>query len=654
MPKKARSWKESILMHENRFKNLFVPLKIRGMELKNRIVMTPVQVNFSTDGNSNQRYKDFFGLRARSGAALIMVEPVLVDKTQDPRVLSLYEDRFIPRLAELVETIHSNGALAGIQLNHLGRQGDLVRKDGDPPLVAPSPLPWSPNAAVPRELSRDEIQELVEKFAHVAVRVKEAGFDLVEVHGAHGYLVSEFLSPLSNIRTDEYGGDEKGRARFAVEVIRRIREKVGDDFPISCRINGTDNIPGGLVVEDAKAVAPHLVEAGLDLISISAGVNGAYPTIVPGYESHPACYVPLAQAVKSVVNVPVLGGGCITDLHLAEDVLEAGKVDLVAITRALIADPEFVHKSLDGKETEIRRCIHCNTCIENSMYGSLVCLVNPEAGREAELSLAPAEKRKSVMIIGGGLAGMEAARVAASRGHGVTLYEAQEELGGQWLLASVPPHKQGFKCLIDFLTGQIKKLGVEVILGKTVTADDVERLNPDAVVIATGGIPIIPSIPGVELGNVITAQEVLKGYGNIGSRVLIIGAGGLGLETTEFLEEKAKDVTVVEMLKKIGKGMGATVRWNLLCRIKGRSIKIFPSTKVEEITQQGIVVTRAGQREIWEGFDTVVTAVGIRPNDEIAQVIRGKAKELYVIGDAADPRKGVDAIREGAEVGLRI
>jgi len=642
-------------MNENVFQKLFEPLKIKKMELKNRIVMTPVQVNFSTDGNSNQRYKDFFGLRARSGAALIMVEPVLVDRTQDLRVLSLYEDRFIPRLAELVETIHSNGALTGIQLNHLGRQGDLVRKEGDPPLVAPSPVPWSPRAAVPRELSKDEIQELVEKFADVAFRVKKAGFDLVEIHGAHGYLVSEFLSPLSNIRADEYGGDEKGRARFAVEIIRRVRAKVGDDFPISCRINGTDNIQGGLEIEDVKAIAPLLVEGGLDLISISAGVNGAYPTIVPGYETPPACYVHLAQEIKRVVDVPVLGGGCITDLCLAEKVVETGKVDLVAITRAFIVDPEFVHKTLKGKTAEIRKCIHCNTCIEHSMYGSLVCLVNPEAGREAEFGLRPAGKSKTVMVIGGGLAGMETARIAASRGHHVTLCEAGESLGGQWLLAAVPPYKQGFKNLIHFLSDQIAKLGVEVTFGKTVTADDVAKQNPDAVVVATGSTPIIPEIPGVEKEKVVTAHDVLKGCKNTGDRVLIIGGSGMGLETAEILEEKGKHVTVVEMLNKVGGGMGATVRWNLLSRMKGRSIKIFSSTKVEEITDEGVVITKDGRRETWEGFDTIIVAVGIRSNNEIAGKIEAIMKEeVYVIGDAADPRRGVDAMREGAEIGRRI
>ena len=258
------------------------------------------------------------------------------------------------------------------------------------------------------------------------------------------------------------------------------------------------------------------------------------------------------------------------------------------------------------------------------------------------------------MIIGGGLAGMESARITASRGHHVTLYEAGERLGGQWLLATVPPHKQGFKDLVDFLSNQIGKLGVDLVLGKTVTADLVERQKPDAVIVATGATPIIPSIPGVEQEKVITAHDVLRRYKNTGDRVLIIGGGGIGLETAEFLEEKGKDVTIVEMLKKIGKGMGATVRWNLFYRIKGRAVKIFPSTKVEEITGQGIVVTREGHQETWEGFDTVVMAVGIMSTNELADKIKDKVKEVYVIGDAADPRRGVDAMREGAEVGRRI
>ncbi|MCP4683419.1 MAG: FAD-dependent oxidoreductase [Desulfobacterales bacterium] len=641
-------------MQERIYKNLFTPIKIRGKELKNRIVMTPVQVNFSTDGNSNERYKEFFGLRAGSGASLIMVEPVLVDRTQDMRVLSLYEDRFLPRLAELVETIHSNGALTGIQLNHLGRQGDLILKDGDPPLVAPSPIPWSPRSTVPKELTQDEIKELVEKYADVAVRVKEAGFDLVEIHGAHGYLVSEFLSPLSNKRTDEYGGDEKGRARFAIEIIKRIRETLGNDFPISIRINGTDNISGGLVIDDTKAMAPLLVEGGADLISISAGANGSYPTIVPGYETSSACYVPFAEEVRSVVDVPVLGGGCIADLSLAEEIVADGKVDLVAMTRAFIADPEFIHKTLEGKTSEIRRCVRCNTCIDNSMYGSLICLANPEAGRETEFKLKSADIPKTVTIVGGGLAGMEAARICALRGHHVTLYEKGETLGGQWLLAAVPPHKDVFNSLIEYLTGQIQKLDVEVELGQEVTLSDMEEKGPDAVIIATGATALIPTIPGVDQAHVITAQEILRGYDKIGERVLVIGGGAMGLEVAELLMEKGKDVTVVEMLKKIGQGMGATIRWNLLNRLGKNGIKIFKSTMVNEISEKEVVITKNGNKETWEGFDTIVLAVGMESRNEIADEIKGKVKEVYVIGDALSPRRGVDAMREGAETGLRI
>lgn len=641
-------------MQEDKFKNLLTPLKVRGVELKNRIVMTPVQVNFSTDGNSNERYKEFFGLRARSGASLVMVEPVLVDRTQDMRVLSLYEDRFVPRLAELVETIHANGALTGIQLNHLGRQGDLILKEGDPPLVAPSAIPWSPRSTVPKALEHDEIKELVEKYADVAARVKAAGFDMVEIHGAHGYLVSEFLSPLSNKRTDEYGGDEKGRTKFAIEIIQRIREKLGDEFPISIRINGADNIPGGLVLEDTKAIAPLLVEGGVDMISISAGANGAYPTIVPGYETRAACYVPFAEGVRSVVDVPVLGGGCISDLNLAEKIVEAGKVDLVAMTRAFIADPEFIHKTFNGRSKEIRKCVRCNTCIDNSMYGSLICLVNPEAGREAEFALQIAKKPKKVMIIGGGLAGLETARIAASRGHDVSIYEKGDELGGQWLLAAVPPHKEVFNALKNYLIGQVDKHGVTVKLGHEVSLADVEKNSPDAVVIATGATPLIPPIPGVDRESVILAQDVLKGHEVTGSHVTVIGGGAVGLETAEFLVDQGKDVTVVEMLKKIGQGMGATIRWNMLSRMRGQGPKMITSARVDEIGEKEIKLTKDGGDVTWETYDAIVLAVGIQSVNELVDGVREKIEEVYVIGDAAEPRKGVDAIREGAEVGRRL
>jgi len=288
------------------------------------------------------------------------------------------------------------------------------------------------------------------------------------------------------------------------------------------------------------------------------------------------------------------------------------------------------------------------------MFGSLICLTNPEVGREAELKIVPAVKRKKVMVIGGGLAGLEAARVAALRGHHVSLYEEEDKLGGQWRLASTPPHKQGFNDLLNYLSNQIRKNGVEVTLGKKVTAADVKDQSPDAVVVATGATPLSPHIPGVGQERVLTAQDVLRGHGTIGDRVLIVGGGGIGLETAEFLEEKGKEVTVVEMLKRVGKDMGATIRWNLLYRIKERDIKIFTSTEVDEIKNQRVVVTKNGSKETWEGFDTVVLAVGMRSRNKIADEIKGMVEEVYVIGDAAGPRKGVSAMREGAEVGRII
>lgn len=635
------------------FKYLFAPIKIGGLELKNRIIMAPMLDRLAVDRAVSQPVKDFYAARARGGVSLIVLTPGTVDINAGGSVqLGLYEDRFIDGLRELAEVVHTNGALIGIQMLHSGRVNvDNLRKGTGQTGVAASPIPLFPGMEPPKEISKEEIEELIEKFSEAARRVRDAGFDLVEVHAAHGNLLGGFLSPNTNIRSDEYGGDLKNRARFMVKIIHRIREKLGG-FPISCRINGADYVPEGLILEESKAIARLLEEAGTDLISVSAGLLNSYPNCVPLSDFPHGCFVHLAEGVKSAVKVPVMIAGRLDDLRLADEVLASGKADLIAIGRALIADSELPKKAMMEEFGEIRSCIACNVCTDTNP-APITCTVNPEAGREGELHILPCSQQKRVLVVGGGLAGLEAARIAALRGHQVSLYEEDERIGGQWILAATPPHKQKHIEIINHLYRELERLEVRMNLGKRVTPDMVEELQPDVVVVATGGTPLMPPIPGIEQDRVITAWDVLQGYG-IGSRVLVIGGGTTGLETAEFLAEQGKEVVVVEQLKRAGMDMGFTARWHLMHRLRVQKVSIFTSTIVKEIGQQRVVITSNQSEDTLEGFDNIVLATGVKPRNELVKELESVVKEICVIGDAAEPRKGLEAMREGAEIGRKI
>ena len=631
---------------------LFTPARIGNIQLKNRIIMPPMIERLATDGMVNEAVKDFYVARARGGVALIVLTPGIIDESMASDIqLGIYEDRFIPRLRELTDAVHSSGALIGIELMHLGRQGGGIK--GYRP-VAPSPIPWAPHEEVPRELTTYEVEGLVEKFAEGARRARDAGFDMVELHACHGYLLSGFISPHTNRRTDKYGGDIEGRARFVVEIVQRIKDRAGADFPVSCRINGADHIPGGVTLDMARVTARWLQDAGADTIGVSAGAYGSHPVIVPPYDQPRGCNVPLAAGVKEVLSVPVAVAGRLDDPWVAGEVVMSGKADLIAMARGLLADPDLPNKWLSGRFREVRRCIACNVCIDGNPVEPITCTVNPEAGREREMQIQPAPRPKRVLVIGGGLAGLEAARVAALRGHQVSVYEEDQEIGGQWVLAAAPPYKEDHTAMLDCLAWELERLGVELHLGKKVTAAMVGELDADVVIVATGSQPLVPPIPGVEQEEVVNAWDVLRGR-QVGRRLLVVGGGMTGLETAEFLAYQGKEVVVVEQLERAGADMGGTVRWHLMSRLKQRNVKIFTRARIKEIWPGGVArVSKDGAEEVWEGFDTIVLACGATPRNGIVREIEGKTKERYVIGDAFETRRGLEAIRDGAEVGRRV
>ncbi|MBI4334579.1 MAG: FAD-dependent oxidoreductase [Chloroflexi bacterium] len=638
----------------NSLEALFRPLRIKGLTLKNRLVYPSVVTGYGNRGLVGERTINFYGQRADGGAALIVVEPGKVEETNMNFMnLGIYNDAFLPGLSRLVARIHSGGALAAIQLHHTGRQGKSMIK-GLPPL-APSPIPWSPQAERPGEMSRQDISHLIDCFARAAGRAKRAGFDLVEVHGAHGYLISEFLSPLSNRRTDEYGGSLGNRARFAIQVVRAVREEIGPDMPIAFRINGSDHMAGGFTLEEAAAVAPALVEAGVDLISVSSGVFGSYPTIIPPYDMDYGCNVGLAEHIKKSVNAPVTVAGRLNDLVMANQVIESGKADLIALARPLLADPELPDKARRGEPEAIRPCLACCHCVDGSYEeGGIQCTVNPALGKESDFVLSSAATPRKVLVIGGGPAGLEAARVAALRGHRVVLYEEEQQPGGQWLLASIPPGKRDFASLVAWEVRQLAALNVRVVTGKNCDPETVVREQPDAVIVATGARPVTGALKGFPPERTFTAWDVLGRKATPGKRILVIGGNALGLEVADFLSSGGNLVTVAEKLPHAGADMVSTVRFHLLTRLRNNGVPVLRSTEVVRADGDAVIAVSGASEVPLGAFDSIVLAVGAQPRNEIAGELAGKVKEIRVIGDALKPRRAIDAIREGAEAGMTV
>ncbi len=633
---------------------LWEAFRIGKMELRNRIVMAPMGTKHaSKEGYVTDQIKDYFEARARGGVGLIIVEATLVH----PRgrafenLLEITDDKFIPGLSELVGVIHKHGAKAAIQLQHCGRMAKSILTGMQP--VAPSPIP-RPGGEVPKELTVGEIKEIIGYFADAAVRAKKAGFDGIEIHGAHGYLIDQFLSPSSNKRKDRYGGGAQNRARLLTEIIQAIKGGVGGGFPVWCRINGMEyGTKGSTTLEDAKETARLAQEAGADAIHVSAhGPKALQHQQVLKPVS--GVFADLAKGIKEVVTVPVIVVGRVTP-EAGERILSEGKADLVAIGKALLTDPEIPNKVASGKLEDIKPCILCMACRDDLFENgaSVRCQVNPAMGREAEFKIVPAKTAKKVLIVGGGPAGMEAARVAALRGHKVTLWEKSPKLGGQLNYAVIPPYKNGIQPLIKYFEIQMRKLGIEVELGKAATAAMVKKFQPEATVGATGSVPIIPETCKEKRSNIVTALEVLGGYKEIRERVVVVGGGRIGCEVAEFLAERYNDVMILEMLEEIGSDIGLSLRPTIVERLKAAGIQIETSIKIVEITEKGVRGLRNGSSEFFNA-GTMVIAVGMKSERQLVENIEGIVPEIHVVGDCIEPRRIREAITDGYRAGLKL
>jgi 2,4-dienoyl-CoA reductase-like NADH-dependent reductase (Old Yellow Enzyme family)/thioredoxin reductase len=639
---------------------LFSPIQIGPVVLKNRIIQAPMVTRLGeTDGFMTEVEKRFYLRRAQGGIAMATVGncTIMPDVQPEARYDGIWDDKFIPAWKNFTSAMHQHNTKVSLQLCHVGNQShfNVAKTEAVGPSEMISPL----TGEKCRELTEGEIDAIVEKFADAAVRSRESGADMVEIQGVQGFLVQNFMSPLFNMRTDEYGGDLKGRMKFPVEIVKRVKEKAGKDYPVVFRLVVSDMVEGGITVEDAKLMAPMLAAAGADALHFTAGAGHHVRHFgMPPVDAGQDCIVDLVAQVKPFVDVPVMVVQRIVDPIHAEEILEKGKADIISMGRALVCEPDWAGKAKMGLLDDIRRCVGCCQGCYNEIRAGRpwTCLYNPEVGKEAEYEIRKTEKPKKVMVVGGGPAGLEAARVATLRGHDVTLFEQADKIGGQWALACTPPRKEEFSEVTRWYSHQIEKLGIKIVLNHKIDAKYIEETRPDAVVVATGGIPLVPRIPGVERECVVTAHDVLAGKaGVIGKKVAIIGGGMVGAETAELLAENGKNITLIEMLEEVATEVGIVRKPYLDQSLSKHKVEILVSCKVDEICDAGIVITgKDGSKKNIGTFDTVVLAAGVKPRDELKKEIEGKGPIVYLIGDALKPANALAAIAEGARVGREI
>lgn len=683
-------------MKATRYTKLLEPCSVGGIQARNRIVMAAMGTNFATpEGLVTDRHMGFYEARARGGVGTIIVGCAAIHLTGkvSTNQVCVYTDEHVPGLAKLAATIRSNGAKAILQLQHGGRYCYPDRIGGNEP-VAPSPIAM-PGRVPPKELTTGEIATLVECFAQGAERAKRAGFDGVEVHAGHGYLLAQFISPASNKRRDAYGGDLAGRARIVLEIIEAVRAKVGQTYPVWCRIDGREfGVEGGVTPQDGVKLAQMLEESGVDAIHVS-GYGGAhdfnFTEAMLVYE--PGKLVPYAEGVKKAVKIPVIAVGRVSP-EMAEQVLEKGQADLVAMARPLLADPDLPAKLAAGKQDEIRPCICCYTCIHKIFLSQgTACSVNAAAGREHELTLKPAEKKKSVVIVGGGPAGMEAACVASSRGHHVTLYEKGPRLGGSLFFASVlNPENQK---LLDYLRTEIKKSPVQVRLRSEFTPALADGSRTDALIVAAGPTLLPAGIPGTDRKSVLTGSVVRQIIGGqlkantgrfswptramltlaspvlariqnpslvrrlaqiwmpLGKNVVVVGSDFVACELAEFLSHGRK-VTLLSNKNDLAMEMAIPARWKLMESLKKGGVNIMTGVTVKEIRDGGVLVlTGEGKSEVTKA-DSVILTEEIGGNPELLKALQVNGAALYGAGDCNGLGLIERAIADGVGIASRI
>ena len=637
---------------------VFEPGRIGKLEIKNRLVVSAMSTHLgNADGTPTEAVTLYHENKAKGGWGLVFTEDLGVteDAGCDPHVGSLWNDAQIEPWKAFVERIHAAGGLMGAQIYHAGRQRTLKAYNTQP--IAPSAVKEPAMGYIPREMSIDEIRDMVKAFGECARRAKACGFDCIEIHGAHGYLINQFMSTFSNKRNDAYGGTLINRMRFPLEIVAAVREAAGPDMPIVFRMNTSDYVEGGIEVPEAIVMAKMLEEAGVDAIHCSQGMYASKQHIIaPGFVPvmH---YADNVAAIKASVGIPIIAVGRYNDVYMAESMLRDGKADFITMARASLADPELPNKAKAGNVEDIIHCIGCDQgCTgEAAVGGKVNCLVNPHTAKETEYDFAPVSEPKTVFIAGAGVSGMAAALGAAERGHKVTIFEASHEIGGQWLAAATPPGKTEYNALIVYYRRQFEKYGVEIKLSTPLTKAIVEEKKPDAVILATGGTPLVLPIPGLDNHEFVkSAIEILRGRALPGKRVVVAGGGMTGAETAVFLAVEGCDVTMIEMAPEIITDAVSQPKACLLEHLKKYDVKVHKNTKLTRVGDGVVYAEEYGKPIEFEHVDMLVNAMGVRSYNPLEAELSGCGCKVVVVGDANKTKNGYKNIREGFTAGNTI
>ena len=642
------------------FPGLFSPGRIGGLRLKNRIIMSPMAVNYAgIDGAVSDATVDYYEARARGGVGAIIVEAAVVDSPTGNEgfgQIKIDHPRYILGLARLAETIKAYNCAAFIQLYHAGRETSRLLTEGVQP-VAPSPIPCKITREMPRELRLDEIPTIIQKFITSATYAEMAGFDGVELHAAHGYLLNEFLSPQTNHRQDQYGGTLENRMRILLEIVQGIKA-AASGLCLSVRLNIDDLTENGLKPPESVKIAQALALAGVDVINCSCGIYESGLNSIEPSSYAEGWRVYMAEEVKKNVDIPVITGGMVRSPAMADNIITEGKADFVFLARSLLADSEWPEKARSGRVDEIRPCITCNNCIENNFKGRAVrCAVNPHTGRERKFDYMtkPSRSAGKAIVIGGGPGGMQAAAALHRQGFGVTLFEKEDQLGGLLHLAGVPPYKQKILMLKDYMIRRLQGSGIDLQTNHEFTLADIARLKPVIVVVATGSKPYWPEIQGYRPDFCTGVTEVLADAEPIRKKqVVIIGGGINGCETADYLQTWGNRVTIIEQARYLAARMEKKNRRALMNRLEDGGVIKKTGSKVIEIVDAGVVIQGSDNLIETLTADKVIMATGFVPVNHLYEQLQDKAERVFLIGDALKVRGIKDAILEGENIGYAI